>query len=161
MGAPLADPARLGAWLGLGELEGDDLDRAEEVVATISDLVRGEARQSSWDLESVPENVAAIVLMVSVECWVNPDNKTSVTVDDVTRRWESGALFSDSQLAMLRSFRPGRSSGLSTVQFGRGMVAPSIALPDGLPPVPRPSASAVRAEVAGGNPVVLYDGRGY
>lgn len=161
MGAPLADPARLGSWLGLGELEDDDLGRATEVIGTISGLVRGEARQPTWVLADVPENISSIVLMTAVECWVNPDNKSSVTIDDVTRRWKTGDLFSASQLATIRSFRPGQSSGIGTVQFGRGMDSPSIALPDGRPPFPRPSASAVRSDVVGGSPVVMYDGRGY
>lgn len=144
MGAPLADPQRLGSWLGLGTLAGDDLARATEVVGTISDLVRGEAHQNAWTLEDVPANVAAIVLMVSVECWVNPDNKTSVTIEEITRRWEQGDLFSESQLATIRSFRPNQSSGLGTVQFTRGLTAQPLTTP-----------------VEGGNPVRLYDGRGY
>lgn len=147
MGAPLADPTRLGNWLGLGELdtESEDYARAVEVIGTISDLVRGEARQDGWALEDVPANVAAIVLMVSVECWVNPDNKTSVTIEEITRRWESGDLFSKSQLATIRSFRPGQSSGLSTVGYTRGYTAQTIQT----------------TPVEGGNPVRLYDGRGY
>jgi len=164
MGAPLADPTRLGNWLGLGEFEPDsvELKRAEEVVATISDLVRGEARQYEWTMWDAPPNISAIVLMVAVECWVNPDNKTSVTMDDVTRRWESGELFSKSQLATIRAFRPNQSSGLGTVQFSRGLDSPSIALPeDGRRAVQPPSASAVYGRVVGGSSAVLYDGRGY
>lgn len=145
MGAPLADPARLGSWLSLGELEGDDLNRATEVIGTISDLVRGEARQNDWALETVPANISAIVLMVSVECWVNPDNKTSVTIEEITRRWEQGDLFSDSQLSTIRSFRPNQSSGLSTVAITRGYNSPTVQL----------------TSVEGGEPVRLYDGRGY
>ncbi|ANJ26815.1 hypothetical protein [Agromyces aureus] len=145
MGAPLADPARLGSWLGLGPLDGDNLTRATEVIGTISDLVRGEARQNDWTLETVPANIAAIVLMVSVECWVNPDNKTSVTIEEITRRWEQGDLFSASQLATIRSCRPGQSSGLSTIGTTRGYHSPTVQL----------------SAVEGGNPVRLYDGRGY
>lgn len=163
MGAPLADPDRLSAWLGLppAAAGSDERRRAAEVIGTVSDLVRGEARQE-WTFTDVPANIAAIVLMVAVECWGNPDNKTSVTMDDVTRRWESGELFSASQLATIRAYRPGSSTGLGTVQFGRGMDSPSIAVPDGgTSRAVRPSASAVRADIVGGSPVVLYDGRGY
>lgn len=146
MGSPLTTPDRLANWLGLGELEPESADykRATEVISTISDLVRGEARQPTWDANAVPANVAAIVLMVSVECWVNPDGKTSVTIEEITRRWESGDLFSKSQLSTIRSFRPNASSGLSTVAFSRGLDPISIRLP-----------------VVGGAGIALYDGRGY
>lgn len=146
MGSPLTTPDRLANWLGLGELEAASSDyiRATEVISTISDLVRGEARQNEWTAQDVPANIAAIILMVSVECWVNPDGKTSVTIEEITRRWESGELFSKSQLATIRSFRPNASSGLSTVQFSRGLDPISIQIP-----------------VAGGSAVGLYDGRGY
>lgn len=146
MGSPLTTPDRLANWLGLGELEAESADykRAAEVISTISDMVRGEARQDDWEVNSVPPNIAAIVLMVSVECWVNPDGKTSVTIEEITRRWESGDLFSKSQLSTIRSFRPNASSGLSTVAFSRGLDPISISLP-----------------VVGGSGVTLYDGRGY
>lgn len=145
MGSPLATPDRLAAWLGMDAFTPDSADyrRAAEVITTISDLVRGEARQE-WDAATAPANVAAIVLMVSVECWVNPDGKTSVTIEEVTRRWERGALFSASQLATIRSYRPNASSGLGTVQFTRGLETPPIRVP-----------------VVGGEAVTLYDGRGY
>lgn len=162
---PLVDVSRLGNWLGLGEFEVNsaELKRAEEVIATISGFARGEARRE-WTVEDVPENVAGIVLMVSVECFSNPDNKTSVTIEEITRRWNAGELFSSSQLNTLRSFRPGQVSGLSTVQFDRGFDAPTIAVPggnEGSARASRPSASAVRADVVGGNQAMLYDGRGY
>jgi hypothetical protein len=165
MGVPLADPQRVWNWLGIPDYDHTSPDgvRAAEVVSTISDLVRGEAGQGEWTLANVPANVSAIVLMVAVECFSNPDNKSSVTIDDVTRRWENGDLFSTSQLATIRSFRPGRVSGLSTAQFTRGLDAPSIALPDGTtpPPFERLTESAAKARVMGGQPVVMYDGRGY
>lgn len=165
MGAPLADPERVWNWLGIPDFDAQSPDglRAIEVVGTISDLVRGEARHNEWDMETAPANISAIVLMVAVECFSNPDNKSSVTMDDVTRRWENGDLFSKSQLSTLRSFRPGQSSGLSTVQFSRGLDGDSIALPDGTnpPKFEHLSADAVRVPVVGGQPVVMYDGRGY
>lgn len=163
MGAPLADPNRIASWVGLEPFaaESTDLARATEVVGTISDFARHEARQPDWTLEDAPAAVSGIVLMVAVECWSNPDNKTSVTIDDVTRRWEAGDLFSKSQLDTLRSHRANKPSGLGTVQFSRGFDAPSIAIRPGLPSVPRPSGSAVSNDVVGGSPVILYDGRGY
>ncbi|WP_336647530.1 hypothetical protein [Microbacterium sp. MMO-10] len=145
MGAPLTEPDRLAGWLGMTfTADSADYMRAAAVITTISDLVRGEARRLEWTAEDVPANVAAIVLMVSVECWVNPDGKTSVTVEEVTRRWERGDLFSNAQLATIRSFRPNASSGLSTAQFSRGLDSPSIRVP-----------------VSGYAPIALYDGRGY
>ena len=127
---PLADPGRLASWLGLGDF--NDLDeteqtRAAEVVGTISDLVRGEARQEAWTLEDVPADVAAIVLLVAVECFSNPDGKTSVTIEEVTRRWNNGDLFSASQLATIRAYRPGEGSAAGTVTFtlGRSYTPPS------------------------------------
>lgn len=145
MGSPLVEPDRLAAWMGMEPFEASSADyrRAAEVITTISGFVRGEARRD-WTIVDVPENIAGIVLMVSVECWVNPDGKTSVTIEEVTRRWERGDLFSLSQLATIRSYRPNASSGLGTVQFSRGLDSPSIRVP-----------------VAGGSAVNLYDGRGY
>lgn len=145
MGSPLVEPDRLSAWLGMDSFDADSADyrRAAQVITTISGFVRGEARRD-WTAEDVPENIAGIVLMVSVGCWVNPDGKTSVTIEEVTRRWESGDLFSASQLATIRSYRPNASSGLSTVQFSRGLDPVSIRVP-----------------VSGGSAVALYDGRGY
>lgn len=145
MGEPLADPGRLFSWLSLGDYDADSADgkRAAEVITTISGLVRGEARRE-WTGQDVPENIASIVLMVSVQVFGNPDGKTSVTIEEITRRWENGDLFTDSQLATIRSYRPNQSSGLSTVEFTRGLVAQPIS-----------------TNVVGGLPVVLYDGRGY
>ena len=147
MGAPLTDPARVASWLGLGvftDLPQSEQDRATEVVGTISDLVRGEARQDWAGIDDAPPDVSAIVLMVSVECFGNPDRKTSVTIEEITRRWKNGDLFSASQLSTIRAYRPAQSSGLGTVQFTRGLTANPISTP-----------------VGGGNPMVLYDGRGY
>ena len=146
MGAPLVDPAALAGWLSLPSFEVDspELLRAQTVIGAVSDLARGEASQPTWEIGTVPANVAAIVLMVAVETWSRGDGKTSVTVEEVTRRWENGDLFSASQLSTLRGLRPSGSSGLSTVQFTRGM-----------------TVQAVKTPVEGGGPVTLYDGRGY
>lgn len=146
MGAPLADPAALAGWLSLPPFEegSSELLRAQTVISAVSDLARGEASQPTWEMDTVPANVAAIVLMVAVETWSRGDGKTSITVEEVTRRWERGDLFSQSQLNTLRGFRPSGSGGLSSVQFTRGM-----------------TVQAVRTPVAGGGSVTLYDGRGY
>lgn len=163
MGALLVNPDRLGNWVGLGDFEIDSPEdkRATEVIITISDLVRGEAKQPTWDLDTVPPEVAAITLMVAVECWSNPDNKSSVTIEEITRRWENGDLFSRSQLDTLRSHRPNKPTGLGTVAFTRGLDSQSIAVGRTMPHIPRPSGSSVAGEVAGGSPVILYDGRGF
>lgn len=144
MGAPLADPGQLGPWLGLGELEGDDLARAGLVVGIVSDAARGEARQPEWDLDRCPAEVAAIVLMASASLFVNPDGKTSVTTEEVTRRWSRGELFSESQLSKLRSLRPSSMGGIGTIQYG-----------------PAPGQHPLLTPVQGGSPMRLIDGDGY
>ena len=144
MSALLADAAQLGPWLGLGELEDDMLDRAELVVRIVSDAARGEAKQPDWDLENCPSEVAAIVLMAAASSFVNPDGKTSVTTEEVTRRWSAGELFSASQVAKLRSYRPSASGGIGTIQYG-----------------PAYYQSPRWTPVVGGEPIRLYDGDGY
>ncbi|WP_282824198.1 hypothetical protein [Gulosibacter sediminis] len=110
-GAPLADAADLATWLGFADVDSEFESRAALVVAVISDLARGEAQHEDWSIESVPSDVSSIVLMVAASVFVNPDGKTSVTIEEVTRRWEKGDLFSASQLATLRKHRPFRSTG--------------------------------------------------
>jgi len=149
MGSPLAEASTLAGWLGLGDFDADSPDeqRATTIIGVISDLARGEARQPTWELATAPANVSAIVLMVAVETWARVDGKTSVTVEEVTRRWEAGDIFSESQLFTLRSFRPGQTGGLSSIQFSRGMTTRN--------PI---TTSPVEGS---GRPVGLYDGRGY
>lgn len=113
--APLVDAATLASWLGL-EFDEEDESRAETVIQMVSGFARAEA-SSDWTIQDVPEDVALVVLMAAVRLWSNPDMKTSVTHDDVTRRWESGKVFDDSQLRVLRKYRPSAGGGLSTVQF--------------------------------------------
>ncbi|MFD2757100.1 hypothetical protein [Gulosibacter faecalis] len=143
MGAVLADVDTLLTWLAMPDVGEEERARAETVVGVISDLARGEARREEWTMEDVPGNVSAIVLMVAASVFGNPDSKTSVTVEEVTRRWEKGDLFSGSQLATLRGFRK-NNTGLGTIQFG--------------PPTDKPEVT-VPASIGG--PVRLYDGRGY
>lgn len=146
MGAPLVAPETLASWLGL-TFDEEDTARAGTVIQMVSGFARAEATQDDWTAESVPEDVALIVLLASVRCWSNPDLKTSVTHDDVTRRWEAGKFFDESQLRVLRKYRPGSGGGLSSVRFT--------------------TPSAQRAEdiayfdVVGGRRVGLYRGRGY
>lgn len=119
-GAPLAEFTDLAGWLGYADTDLDFEKRAELVIAVVSDLVRGEGKQD-WTLFDVPPNVSSIVLMVAASCFVNPDSKTSVTVEEVTRRWEKGDLFSAHQLATIRGYRPFRGgSGVWSV----GMQSP-------------------------------------
>ncbi|GGA72577.1 hypothetical protein GCM10011490_24190 [Pseudoclavibacter endophyticus] len=145
-GAPLADHEQISAWLGLSAPApgSPESERAATVVSVISDLARGEARRPDWTLETVPEQVSAIVLMVAASAYVNPDGKTSVTTEEVTRRWERGELFSASQIATLRACRPGSSGGISTIQYG-----------------PSWETRSIWAPTSNGGPVHLYDGRGY
>lgn len=147
MSDPLADIDMLAAWHGMPPFDSGSADelRAGAVIAMISDLARGEARQSDWTMETAPAEVCAIVLMVAAEAFEN-GGKTSITVEEVTRRWERGELFTADQKATLQSHRPGSSSGLSTVQFTRGLAS--------MKPVTAPVFD-------GGKPVTLYDGRGF
>lgn len=145
-GAPLADHMQVTAWLGMAAPEegSEDALRAATVVSVISDIVRGEAKRPDWTLNDVPANVSAIVLMVAASAFVNPDGKTSVTTEEVTRRWERGELFSSSQLSAIRACRPNNSGGLSTIQYG-----------------PPTDIAGVYVPLTTGRPVRLYDGRGY
>lgn len=146
MGAPLVSVDTLASWLGL-ELDQTDEERAGTVIQMVSGFARAESGQAEWTAENVPEDVALIVLLASVRCWSNPDLKTSVTHDDVTRRWEAGQFFDESQLRVLRKYRPGSGGGLSSIRFTT-------------PTAPR-KGGIVYADVVGGRPVGLYRGRGY
>lgn len=146
MGAPLVANDTLASWLGL-TFDSEDDARAGTVIQMVSGFARAEASQSDWTADSVPEDVALIVLLASVRCWSNPDLKTSVTHDDVTRRWEAGKFFDDSQLRVLRRYRPGSGGGLSSVRY----TTPSADV----------SERTVYYDVEGGSRVGMYRGRGY
>lgn len=146
MGAPLVATESLASWLGL-TFDEDDTARAGTVIQMISGFARAESGKSDWTVETVPEDVALIVLLASVRAWSNPDLKTSVTHDDVTRRWESGTFFDEAQLRVLRKYRPGSGGGLSSVRF----TTPSAQLGE----------RTVFFDVEGGRPVGMYRGRGY
>lgn len=146
MGAPLVATETLASWLGL-TFEADDTARAGTVIQMVSGFARAEAGKDDWAINNVPEDVALIVLLASVRCWTNPDMKTSVTHDDVTRRWESGQFFDESQLRVLRRYRPGSGGGLSSVRF----TTPSAQVAD----------RTAYYDTDGGRPIGLYRGRGY
>lgn len=145
-GAPLVATETLASWLGL-TFDSDDTSRAGTVIQMVSGFARAEAGQADWALQDVPEDVALIVLLASVRAWANPDLKTSVTHDDVTRRWEAGQFFDDSQLRVLRKYRPGSGGGLSSVQF----TTPSAQRADRI----------AYYDVEGGRRVGMHGGRGY
>lgn len=144
--APLVESSTLASWLGL-TFDSDDTSRAGTVIQMVSGFARAEAGQDDWNLENVPEDVALIVLLASVRCWSNPDLKTSVTHDDVTRRWEAGMFFNESDLRVLRKYRPGFGGGLSSVQF----TTPSAEV----------AGRTAFYDVEGGRRVGMYRGRGY
>lgn len=146
MGAPLVATESLESWLGL-TFDEDDTARAGTVIQMISGFARAESGKPTWTVETVPEDVALIVLLAAVRAWSNPDLKTSVTHDDVTRRWESGTFFDEAQLRVLRKYRPGTGGGLSSVQF----TTPSAAY----------AQKTAFFDVEGGRPVGMYRGRGY
>lgn len=147
MGAPLVAPETLASWLGLSSFDTEDASRAGTVIQMVSGFARAEAGQDDWKAENVPEDVALIVLLASVRCWTNPDMKTSVTHDDVTRRWEASSFFDESQLRVLRKYRPGTGGGLSTVRF----TTPSAGYGEKI----------ASYAVEGGRPIGMYRGRGY
>ena len=143
--SPLADSTTLASWLGVTVApDSTEESRAGTIIGVLSGFARSTAKRPEWTLENVPEDVAGIVLMVAVRCWVNPDGKTSITVEDITRRWEQGTLFTESELSTFKRYRPGSSGGLSSIQFTRGNAAPRKYTP-----------------VEGGQSVNLYDDRGY
>ena len=144
-GAPLVEYGTLASWLGL-TFDADEEQRASTIIQMVSGFARAEAGQD-WNLVTAPEDVALIVLLASVRCWSNPDMKTSVTHDDVTRRWESGQFFDDSQLRVLRRYRPGSGGGLTSVRFTTHSA--------------QVAESAEYFDVEGGGRVGLYRGRGY
>lgn len=146
MAAPLVDVGTLASWLGV-TFDEDDTARAGTVIQMVSGFARAEASQDDWTLVTVPEDVALIVLLASVRCWSNPDMKTSVTHDDVTRRWEAGAFFDESQLRVLRRYRPGSGGGLSSVRY----TTPSAQVAE----------RTAFFDVAGGRRVGMYRGDGY
>lgn len=146
MGAPLVASETLASWLGL-TFDEEDTARAGTVIQMVSGFARAEAAQDDWTAESVPEDVALIVLLASVRCWSNPDLKTSVTHDDVTRRWEAGQFFDESQLRVLRKYRPGSGGCLSSVRF----TTPSAQVAE----------RTAFYDVEGGRRVGMYRGRGY
>lgn len=142
--SPLADTAALASWLGVSFDSGSQEEsRAGTVIQVISGFARSEAARPDWTLENVPEDVSAVVLLAAVRSWVNPDGKTSVTMDDVTRRWERGTMFDANEIRTLRKYRKS-SGGLSSLQFTNSVG----------------ETTAVTA-VEGGQSVILYDGRGY
>lgn len=147
MGAPLADVDIVTAAIALPPFDQDSPERLqlETIVGLVSDLARGEAKQYTWTLETVPPEVAATVLLVSVKLAANIDQKTSITTEEITRRWEKGDLFSSSQVNQLRSCRPYSSGGLSTIEY-----SPSHRI-----------QSPHVTPVQGQSGMRLYDGRGY
>lgn len=146
MSAPLVPIDTLASWLGL-TFDEDDEARAGTVIQMVSGFARAESSQSDWTAETVPEDVALIVLLASVKCWTNPDLKTSVTHDDVTRRWEAGQFFDESQLRVLRKYRPGSGGGLSSVQY----TTPSAQVAE----------RTAYYDAQNGRRVGMYRGRGY
>ena len=145
MGAPLVSTDTLASWLGL-TFDEEDEGRAGTVIQMVSGYARAEAGKD-WTVENVPEDVSLIVLLASVRCWSNPDLKTSVTHDDVTRRWESGTFFDESQLRVLRKYRAGSGGGLVSVQY----TTPSAQRMD----------DTTYFDVDGGARIGMYRGRGY
>lgn len=142
--SPLVSVDTLASWLGVTlDLGSPEETRAGTVLQVISGYAAAIAGKTDWDINTVPGDASAVILMVAVRCWVNPDGKSSVTIEDVTRRWESGTLFDDSEMKTLRRHRTS-AGGLMSIQFTRGL-----------------DVQPIYTEVVGGSPVRLYDGRGY
>lgn len=120
---PLASVSDLGARLGT-TLTGDDATRAGAVLDDVSALARKEAA-TTWVQEdgvtlsdSLPSDVAAVVLAAARRLYVNPDGYASEQDGDYSYRLPAdsltGGVFTPSEVEVLRSYRG--TSGLWTLQ---------------------------------------------
>ena len=134
---PLAAVSDLAAWVGQA-IQPDD-PRAGAVLSAASSVVRSYAGQS-WTEPgaTIPDVVSAVVVQVAARAWTNPDGLTSVTIDDGTRRWESGGSglrLTDSERDLLSEYASGATSGLAVLPTTRGEGRTgAVYVPTGPPP---------------------------
>lgn len=119
---PYASTADLGAWVG--ETIADLDPRAQAVVMAASTLVRstvGAAVADAWT--TVPGEVRQVTVQVASRVWFNPQGVVADSVDDFSRRWdtggESGVYLTDAEKDMLSPFQA-RPKGLWTLGTTRG-----------------------------------------
>lgn len=138
---PFATVNDLAAWTGQVIMPADAA-RAEAVLSAASALVRTHTG-ATWvvdgELSDVPDIVPVVVVQVAGRVWANPDGLTSVTLDDGTRRWESGTTglyLTDSEKDMLGGLvttDASRSVGVLSTTRGEGR-GDTIYVPTGPPP---------------------------
>jgi hypothetical protein len=108
----------LSAWVG--ETIANDDARAAAVLSAASGLVRGYAGQA-W-ADSVPDDVAAIVVQVAARVWRNPSGAVSRTAGPFSESYASdavlGLFLTESEQSVLNRFRV-VASGLGTVSTTR------------------------------------------
>lgn len=134
---PLAQVSDLAAWVG-EEIPSTD-PRAGAVLSAASSIVRAYVAQTWADEGAViPDVVTAVVVQMAARVWVNPDGLTSVTIDDGTRRWESGGTglrLTDSEKDLLSAFVSSPMSGIGVLSTTRGEgMAGTVYVPTGPPP---------------------------
>ena len=78
--AALADTSALETWLGVS-FSGSEETRAAAVLDAVSSLVRSEAGRT-WEGETVPDDIATVVVQVAARVFNNPDGYTSERIDD-------------------------------------------------------------------------------
>lgn len=113
----LIDVDDIARWLGLSDFEEAERERAETVANAVSALAREEASRPEWDYQNTPEGVKTIILMASVRVFENPSQNSSITVEELTRRWRTSAVFEERELVALRGWRPIANGGLWSIQY--------------------------------------------
>lgn len=124
---PLAEISDLEEWLG--ESLDDETTRAGAVLRAASALVRAEAGRTwidatTGDLETVPDEVATVVVQVAARAWRNPNGYTQTTVGDVSVGFgrdaaTGGVYLTDGERAILARFTTTAIRGLWTLSTTR------------------------------------------
>lgn len=118
---PLASTDQFADWLGV-TLTGSDLTRADAILVAASSLVRSEAGRT-WEGETVPDDVAAVVLQAAERKYRNPGGETQKTVGDVSVSYSSGVAvglyLTDDEKIIVRRYRDAGSGGLWTLRTSR------------------------------------------
>lgn len=122
----LADVADLQIRLGR-TLFGADLDRAKAAISDVSAMARSIARQDQgWPngIADAPPDVTAVVLSAARRLFANPDGFLSQAAGPFSATRAAATVpegvFSDSELKILKRYRPRPGGGLSTITTTRG-----------------------------------------
>lgn len=118
---PLASTDQFADWLGV-TLTGSDLTRADSILVAASSLVRSEAGRT-WEDETVPDDVVAVVLQAAERKYRNPAGETQKTVGDVSVSYGNsaavGLYLTDDEKIVVRRYRETASGGLWTLRTTR------------------------------------------